>query len=198
MCATMNNRIIKLSYPITSSNQLHTYKDKISFVGSLYGFIDFFEKEIFPEIKLVPGRVNENIILRSVINLHNKEGIKDINQIKRMINVIHKEKQILHPSTLPNIKLAKIEEHFILFDGHHSLLAYMSAGRNYLCEIPHLLLEGITNEETKVFFGQHKGNWKTHVINWQAPQEQQLCVRREKNMGELFSALADDICPHIG
>jgi hypothetical protein len=49
-----------------------------------------------------------------------------------------------------------------------------------------------------VFFGSHANKirnreWRSYVINWQAPINEQLCPRIQKNMGELYDALASKI-----
>lgn len=49
-----------------------------------------------------------------------------------MVKQIRTGKDILSPKGLPNIKLVKTEQsEWILFDGHHSLLAYIIAGKKY-------------------------------------------------------------------
>ena len=65
-----------------------------------------------------------------------------MNQIKTMIKKIKSGKPILSPKGLPNIKLVKTTQtEWILFDGHHSLLAYMITGKTFLHVIPHLIIE---------------------------------------------------------
>lgn len=193
-------KIIKLSYPIKSSESVHTYSEKILDIKNLYEVVDFFEKNVFSDkIKLKTEKTVGKTILRLIVNLHNKDGIKDIPQIKKMIQQIKSEKDILHPSELPNIKLVKTKKNkFVLFDGHHSMLAYMSAGRKYLHEVPYLIVLNekgyVTDKEILIFFGQHssklKGkDWKNYVINWQMPINKQLCKRVQKNIGELFDSI---------
>jgi len=193
-------KIIKLSYPIKSSKSIHTYSEKILDIKNPYEIVDFFEKSIFSdEIKLKIEKIGKKIPLRRIINLHNKDGIKDVQQIKGMIQQIESEKDILHPSRLPNIKLVQTKENeLVLFDGHHSMLAYMSAGRKYLHELPHLIVvneKGYVNDkEVLIFFGQHSSklrgsDWRDYVINWQMPIKEQLCERVEKNIGELFDLI---------
>ena len=197
----MNHKIIKLSYPLKLSDSVNTFSETIpASAKDIYKAVNFFEKSIFSsKIKLKIEKICKKIPLRKIINLHNKEGIKDIQQIKCMIQKIKSEKDILHPSRLPNIKLVQTKENeLVLFDGHHSILAYMSAGRKYLHELPHLIVvneEGFVNDkEVLIFFGQHssklKGSdWRNYVINWQMPIKKQLCKRVEKNTGELFDLI---------
>lgn len=196
----MIKKIIELSYPIKSSDFAHTYSENISDTKNLYEIVDSFEKSVFSgKLKLKTEKNNWKTSLRLIVNLHNKDGIKDVSQIKKMIQHIESGKNILHPSSLPNIKLAKTKENkLVLFDGHHSILAYMFAGRKYLHEVPHLIVlneQGyVTDKEILVFFGQHssklKGkSWSDYVINWQVPVDKQLCKRVQKDVGELFDSI---------
>ncbi len=48
-----------------------------------------------------------------------------------MVKQIRSGKDIISPNGLPNIKLVKTEQtEWILFDGHHSLLAYIIGVKN--------------------------------------------------------------------
>ena len=91
-----------------------------------------------------------------------------------------------------------MQPEWILFDGHHSLLSYMIAGRTYLHEIPHLVIEDenchVNDKEILIFFGTHSkklnnSNWRKYVINWQAPKDRQLCKREQNNMGEFLDSI---------
>jgi len=116
-----------------------------------------------------------------------------------MVKQIKSGKEILSPRGLPNIKLVKTKySEWIVFDGHNSLLSYMIAGRTYLHEVPHLVIENesgyVNDKEILIFFGLHSSklhdsNWRNYVINWQSPRENQLCKREQNNMGELIDLL---------
>ena len=64
------------------------------------------------------------------------------------------------------------------------MLAYMNAGKRYLDEIPHMIIEDkdkgyIDDKDIVVFYGEHAKaiknyGWKQYVINWQAVKEEQL------------------------
>ncbi len=115
-----------------------------------------------------------------------------------MAKQIKNGKDILSPRGLPNIKLVKTKQsEWILFDGHHSLLSYMIAGRKYLNKVPHFVVENssgyVSDKEILIFFGLHSlklndFNWRFYLLNWQAPREKQLCKREQKNMGELIDS----------
>lgn len=145
-------------------------------------------------------RVAERVRLEGILNLHDVDGMKDVAQIDGMIGQILAGGEVLHPSGLPNVKvvLTRFGER-LLFDGHHTVIAYMATGREYLDEIPHLVVQDANGHveaaSVLAFFGIHArelsaSNWRDHVIRWRAPPERQLCKRSLKSVGELFESLA--------
>ena len=119
-----------------------------------------FEKDASLKLNETIKEVKKPVLLREVINLHNISGIKNVNQIRTIVKQIKNGKDILSPRGLPNIKLVKTKEsEWILFDGHHSLLSYMIAGRKYLHEVPHFVVENssgyVNDKEILIFFGLH-------------------------------------------
>ena len=199
----MNYRIVKLIQPNSSSQSNLTTVSvyKIPFTKkdmTIYDTVNFFERQIFSKTKKTSEGIEvaeEQVLLRKIINLHNNNGIKNIPQITSMINQIKSGKDILFSSGVPNIKLVRTRnKEWVLFDGHHSMLAYMVLGRKYLSEVPHLIIQNKTgcvkDSEILVFFGVHSKklralDWRDYVINWQQPKEKQLCRRVQENMGEL-------------
>jgi len=146
----------------------------------------------------------EFIELRNVLNIHNDSGIKDLTQIQSMVRKIQPRKHIISAEGIPNIKLVKANcNQWLLFDGHHSMLADMHAGKKYLHEVAHLTVENegvknVADDDITVFFGPHANkirgkDWRSYVINWQAPRNKQLCPRIQNNMGELYDALSAKI-----
>ena len=199
-----NYRIVKLVRPykskdgnLTCVSSLRVHPKNKS--KTIYDTVDQFEKELGSRIKKTIIEVKEPVSLREIINLHNINGIKSMNQIRTMVKEIKSGKDILSPSGLPNIKLVKTEQsEWILFDGHHSLLSYMIAGRTHLHEVSHLVIENenghVNDKEILIFFGAHSrklndSNWRKYVINWQAPKERQLCKREQNNMGDLLDSI---------
>jgi len=156
---------------------------------------------------MTPINNSPRIFLRTLINIHNDDGIKNMSQIADFSLKIKKGENILQPSGLPNIKLARLRsKDLLVFDGHHSLLAYMTAGKIFLDEIPHIIVSGkkgfLKNEEILIFWGQHASkipakNWRLFVINWQNPENKQICPRIQRNMGELFDALLEKISSNM-
>ena len=200
----MNYRLVKLIQPHKSRDGKKT---RVSIVkiqlknksDTIYDTVEQYKKEIDSKIKETIKEVKEPVLLREIINLHNVDGIKNVNQIKTMVEKIKSGKQVLSPNGVPNIKLVKtVQSEWILFDGHHSLLAYMITGRTFLHEILHLVIESenchVNNQEILIFFGTHSkkldaSNWRKYVINWQAPKKNQLCKRKQNNMGELLDSI---------
>ncbi|UCH31328.1 MAG: hypothetical protein JSV05_07475 [Candidatus Bathyarchaeota archaeon] len=201
----LNYRLVKLIHPCkskdgnlicVSSLKVHL-KDKNT---TIYDTVDHFKNELDSKIRKTVEEVKELVLLKEIINLHNIDGIKSMNQIRTMVKEIKSGNDILSPNGFPNIKLVKTEElEWILFDGHHSLLSYMIAGRTYLHEVPHFIIEGenghVNGREILIFFGIHSkelnsSNWRKYVINWQAPKERQLCKREQNNMGQLLDSIS--------
>lgn len=200
----MNYRIIKLVHPQNpvqgTPETVSVYKIPFTKKNmTIYDTVDFFEKQIFSKAKETNEALEkstEQVLLGNIINLHNSNGIKNIPQITSMINQIKSGKDILFSSGIPNIKLVEAcRNEWVLFDGHHSMLAYMILGRKYLSEVPHLIIRNKTgyvkDSEIHVFFGVHSkklrdSDWRDYVINWQQPKEKQLCMRVQENMGELY------------
>lgn len=169
--------------------------------NSVYQAIRDIENYIYRWEHVIETRVSQKLPLRDIINIHNADGIKDLMQIKSMIHSIRNSDNISLPSFLPNIHLAKISgDQWLLFNGHHSLLAHMAAGRKYLHEVPYLWVCNeerafLNDEEILEFFGRHADkmiakNWRRYTLNWQAPKDAQLCERIQNNMGELFKVLS--------
>ncbi len=199
----MNYRLVKLIYPVKSKEGNLTRITSLKVLlrnenSTIYNTIARFEKEIDSKLNETVKEVKKMVLLREVINLHNINGIKNVNQIRSMVKQIKNGKDILSPRGFPNIKLVKTKElEWILFDGHHSLLSYMVAERKYLHEVPHFVVENssgyVNDKEILIFFGLHSSklhnsNCRNYVINWQAPREKQLCKREQNNIGELIDS----------
>ncbi len=192
----MAYKFVKLSFPIKKS-LVEISVSKIFLKGTIYDIVDFFRDEIFlkRKFKKTLRKIKNDILLSSIINLHDEEGV-DFDKIKKMFRQIKSGRDVLSGCGLPNVKLVKTKNNeWVLFDGHHSLLAYMKAGRKYLSQIPCLVIdnEGSDNE-INVFFGKHAAelknkNWRNYVINWKV-KKKQLCKRKRNNLGEVFNGLS--------
>lgn len=203
----MHKYRIKLSYP---GGMVRTYVEKTAIVKfqitkeikSIYEAIALFEDKYFKVLKdsLNREHIEKWVELKKVRNIHDHNGIKDKYKIKRMLNSLEDRRHILNRSGMPNIKVFKARDNKLyLFDGHHSMLAYMKMGKKHLNEVPHLLIERkdggyICEEDFKTFFGRHlkhkrREKWGTYTVNWQATRSKQLCERAQKNMVELFQVV---------
>lgn len=200
----MKLRIVEMVYPYSLNSIETTIIPILKTHKTIYDTVDLFEQYILKsKIKKSIKDVENKIPLKDIINLHNSDGIKIIKQIKSMIKQIEKGKDVLSKQKYPNIKLVKIKNNeFVLFDGHHSMLAYMFAGKEYLDEVPHLIIKEkggyASDKEIHVFFGKHSTklknkDWREYVINWELPEEKQLCKRKQSNMGELLKAMKKEI-----
>ena len=184
----MKYRKVKISLP--SNNLVKTSEINIENNNdSIYQTINLLKKRandlILKEEEIKLTKISE------IINLHNSDGIKELSQINSMISTINSGKHVLD-NNLPNIKIVNSNNNLILFDGHHSTLAYMSCKKIYLHEIPHIIVDENDENELLIFYGEHSKeikNWHHHVINWQQPKQKQLQLRIQKNMGELFDKL---------
>ena len=171
--------------------------------ATLYDAVDYFERTLFKRMTGISRRVEGRVPLRGIISLHNFDGLRDMPQIAGMINQILAGSEILHVSGVPNVKVVMTrDKETVLFDGHHTLMAYLATGHNYLNEVPHLVVHNrkhhVKNQEILVFFGIHSRKvkpacWRDYVINWQAPSDSQLCGRIQGNVGELFDLLYSQI-----
>lgn len=182
----------------TATGFLHARGENINIYNALANFEDKLLSSVLDS--LVKDRVGERISLKEIINIHDFEGLKDRRKIRRMNASIDDGRDIINRAGFPNIKILRLKNNqLFLFDGHHSFLAYMLAGRKYLHQIPHIIVE--CKDEKKFldhnfhhFFGgylkwKRRETWKNYTINWNARGQKKLQERRQKNMGELFSVL---------
>jgi hypothetical protein len=202
------NRIIKLISPQKTFPEktvyITTYRIPITDpYSTVYDAIDSLKnkKIVYDQREKKQNHVEEIIELQIVLNIHNDSGIKDLTLIESMVRKIQSGEHIVSAEGIPNVKLVNVNHNqWLLFDGHHSMLAYMHAGKKYLHEVTHLTVENegvksVADDDITVFFGFHANkirgkDWRSYAINWQAPKNKQLCPRIQKNMGELYDALS--------
>ena len=183
-------RIVRAIYP----NKEEEYVELHS-CCNVYNSVEAFREAI----KSKREKPYMEIPLSRLINLHNADGIKNMDQIKGMIEQIRSNRDILESDGLPNVKIIRtIEGDYVLFDGHHSLLAYMYTGVQYLHELPFLFVDNIQgytpDNDIHVFFGPHgerlgSEDWRNYCINKRYPFHEQLCERIQKVMKDLFNSL---------
>ncbi|MHC4505143.1 MAG: hypothetical protein ACYTFI_17695 [Planctomycetota bacterium] len=201
----MRHWAITASYPHGLSSGLATvtrFRVPVSAAGpTVNDAVRSFERALGRGMPRLTARVAERVRLERILNLHDVDGMKDVPQIGGMIGWICAGGDLVHPTGLPNVKVVLVERgEALLFDGHHTVIAYMATGRKYLDQIPHLLVHGdnghVEDAAILAFFGAHAeklttSNWRDYVIRWRAPVDRQLCKRLQKNMGELLSSLSE-------
>lgn len=143
------------------------------------------------------------IAVGEIVNLHNEDGLKHIPQIQAMMTQIAATNHIFEPSGIPNIKIFQATSgSWVLFDGHHSLLAYYALGYRTLADIPHLVIQSsrpdgrLRDAEIRAVFGPHAAlakNWRSWAINWQNPPEAQITPKRQHNIDELYASIKADL-----
>lgn len=86
----MNYRFVKLIYPykskdgdLTRISSLKVYLRNKNI--TIYDTVEQFEKELGSKIKETIKEVKKLVLLREIINLHNINGIKSMNQIRTMV-----------------------------------------------------------------------------------------------------------------
>lgn len=126
---------------------------------SIYDTVKKFGNREFDLISVTEHEVKK-MALSQVVNLHNQAGIREPRQITAMSYAIKSGLDIYNENGIPNIKMAlTCDEELLLFGDHHSILAYMATGKEFLEKIPHLLVYNengyVENHEILPFFGEH-------------------------------------------
>ncbi|MBS3766067.1 hypothetical protein KGY71_06065 [Candidatus Bipolaricaulota bacterium] len=172
----------------------------------IYGLVERFREEVFPELEeedLRAVEVDHPMALEDVINLHNRSEIVGRSDVKEMLEKVKSGREILMPDGAPNVKVTETKQgNVVLFDGHHTLLAYMLAGNEFLSQVPHIRVNdqdrsGFDHEEILCFFGEHADklegdDWRDYTVSWTKPEAEQLEPRKWNDMGELLEALLRD------
>jgi len=196
--------LIRQSYPGDSINEIVIYSSEIrgsKEIRTIYDAVSWLEGNASLKFKkgIRRSKLEKKVALKNILNIHNDDGIRDLAQLRKMTEDIQSGRHIFSCG-IPNIKLVETKDkQLLLFDGHHTMLAYMAAGKIYLEEIPHMIIfdkekRYVEDKDIIVFYGEHAAgiedhNWKEKAVNWQAAKERQLCKRVQKNMGQLFCAI---------
>lgn len=206
----MSNRVVKLFYPLrlheacSKGLSVKTCKTAVCVDGDdIYKTVDKFRKEHFPVLNETVKTVEPSLKLSQIITLHNLSGIDEYEKIQQMKAKIDSGRDILAEDQIPNSKLVRTKKNeTVLFDGHHTVLAYMIAGRQYLAQIPHLLIadnngNGLSDREILVFFGRFSDflsdkNWRRYRINWNHSPNGKLEPRRQTTLGDLREAIRQE------
>lgn len=193
-------RIIRYGDPREGAWKI-TAPDEVS-KASIYRTIEWFS-QAYQNHQLRPSPdQSANIDLSTIINLHNIEGVNNIQTMRELTDKIRRNQSIYNfDNGLPNVHLAKVGHQWVVINGHRTLMAYILCGRTKIAQLPHLIIENettgdITEQELVAVFGEHVSevdpdHWQAVVLDWSAPRDRQLVPRAQKNMGELTRALAD-------
>ena len=127
---------------------------------SNYEAVHIFRTELFKKNYTMGNFAVDKVRLQNIVNLHNREGVRQLEVVNQMKRDIDRGKHILQNDGLPNVKMVHSKNRgWVLFDGHHTVLAYMSAGIRTLAELPFVAISEfnvpIPNSEMNEFF------WRT-------------------------------------
>lgn len=188
-------RVVRRVMPI--DGLLRTVSARCETLGtSIYDSVEGFER-LFDTLEAQLEEADESVSLRDIINLHNATGIKSLAQIVGLTQAMNTHSSSTPPPWVSNVKIViSKRDEWVLFDGHHTMLAFMKVGKVYLHEVPYTLVcdfaGNVSDEEISTFFGEHGkriDDWRPYTINWQAPEASQLESRIQDNMGELIDSL---------
>lgn len=189
-------RVIVVSFPGNKFKKIVTVE---SVQKSPYELVELVRKNLNNSVE-EESNYYDIYKLSDIMPIHNLSGLRDLGQIRQMQEKIAQGSHILENDGLPNIKFVVAPNNKLLvFDGSHSLLAYLNAGKKVLSEIPYLVVAGenltpITVEEMAVFFPERSRSlvtkdWFKYVVNWQAEPEMQLEKRNVNSLAELAREL---------
>tara|TARA_Y100000310_G_scaffold229196_1_gene231605 strand:+ start:297 stop:884 length:588 start_codon:yes stop_codon:yes gene_type:complete len=192
----MNSAKITISFP--QKSKVKTASKSLSFDGdkNVYEFVNYVrDNRIDKKIKYsVMGK--GRILIRDLVTLHNVEGIQKRNEILSMKLDIKSGEDIFEFENFPNVHLIKNGTEVVVSNGHHTLFAYLGAGKKFLSDVPYILVESseMKPKEFLVFFGEHKNkmkanDWKKYCVDWNVSESNQLEPRKQETIGEVFDLL---------
>ena len=150
-----------------------------------------------------------DIDLATLVNLHNTEGVSNVQTMRELIGKIKNGKSIYNlDNGAPNVHLAHVGGQWVVINGHHTIMAYLLCGMIKVAQLPYAIVEnditgGISETEILAVLNEHTtkvlpSQWKDVVLDWSAPADQQLTSRVQKNMGELVVAFANRYGNELG
>jgi len=141
-----------------------------------------------------------------IMPIHNLTGIRDYSQIVRMSEKITGGEHIKETEYLPNIKIALCpDDKLLLFDGHHTMLAYYLSGYKDLGKIPHIIVSENKDKPLQIdkiaYFFQPENpknakkilgdNWFDFTVNWQSSNGLHIEKRRVQSIEQLANELSE-------
>lgn len=143
---------------------------------------------------------SENIfqdkLVDEIVPLHNLTGLRNHEQVWEMLEKIKTGRHITESDGIPNIKLVLTpDKQLLLFDGHHTLLAYSIFGTKNLSQLPHVIVTQngdvpVSEESISIFFSEQfrelvQKDWFSYTVNWQSSDERYLEPRTVNNFRQL-------------
>ena len=197
----MFRRLITYSLPAESPNQARIYRTITEQDSpSPYETIDFLLENIESLDDLKIEQVNDPEPIGEVLTIHNATGMRDIAQMQTMIEKVKRGDHVFNSNSLPNVKIVLApDKRYLMFDGHHTALAYLLAGKKFLHEMPHIVISNqnqpLSAEEISYFFPEDKRelvqeDWLKYTVNWQNPDEK-IELRQIQTIGDLLKAIRE-------
>ena len=167
---------------------------------SLYYLVEQVRK-LYMEASEIQIELYGSYSLSEVMPIHNLSGVRDASQIKQMQEKISSGEEVFEKDGLPNIKLVVAPNNkLLIFDGTHTLIAYLLQGKRLLSSVPYLVISAdkfapVTAQEISTFFPEEsrekiESKWSEWVVNWQAELGSQTEKREFNTMGELALVLS--------
>ena len=201
------NWIIRYSEPEEKAYQV-TAPTELS-AQNIYKALEWFSKHYPNELPNPRPDEPVDIDLTTMINLHNIEGVSNVQTMRELIGKIKNGKSIYNlDNGAPNVHLAHVGNQWVVINGHHTIMAYLLCGVSKVANLPYAIIENDTTgniSETEILavFNEHSTRvvptrWQDVALDWSAPSDQQLAKRVQKNMGELTSAFANRYGNELG
>ncbi|HUD20527.1 MAG TPA: hypothetical protein VMQ44_00450 [Candidatus Saccharimonadales bacterium] len=195
----MLRRLVAYSLPMAdAASQARVYRTIIGQTDpSPYATIDeILDRQESLELKI--EQILEPLPIEEILCIHNASGMRDLAQMQSMITKIKNGGLVMNSNGLPNIKVVLAPgKKWLMFDGHHTALAYLLAGKRYLHETPYISMSnaGIPfgAQEISYFFPEDfrarvKEDWFKYTVNWQSPKDKAE-LRVQKTLGDLLSII---------
>lgn len=201
------NWVIRYSEPEKEAWQV-TAPTELS-AQNIYKALEWFSQHFPNELPNPRPDKVADIDLTTTINLHNIEGVTNVQTMRELIGKIKKGISIYNlDNGAPNVYLAHVGNQWVVINGHHTIMAYLMCGVTKIAEIPYAIIENNTTgdiSETEILavFNEHATNvspsqWQNVALDWSAPSGKQLTNRVQKNMGELTAAFANRYGNELG
>ncbi|MDP3992763.1 MAG: hypothetical protein Q8Q05_00925 [bacterium] len=176
---------------------------------NIYKALEWFSQHFPDQLPKPYSDKPVDIELATTINLHNVEGVSNVQTMRELTGKIKKGISIYNlDNGAPNVHLAHVGSQWVVINGHHTIMAYLLCSASKVAELPYVIIENDTTgdiSETEILavFNEHAANispnnWQNVALDWSAASEKQLTNRVQKNMGELTAAFANRYGNELG